>query len=389
MVKWIVYLLAIGVFVTATSELVVSGILAEIAGDLNISIGLAGQLITAYSLSFAIGTPIVISLASRIGRKKVLLGAIAAFVLGGIVSVASQTFVVLMFARILLGVSSGVYLVVSIGTAAKLVQPEKLGSTIATIILGFSSALIAGVPIGIVITEWLNWQAIFAILSLLALLAGAMIYRLLPEVDGDEPVSFKKSIKWLGSSAVLAGLLLSLFREGGGSVLLTYMTPYLQELHSLELSQIGIIMLVFGLVGALGSKLGGYSVDRRGAVPVIAAAVITHIAALSLLPLAGGNYWMSLLLLGLIFFSMFAAGPAMQSYFIQKAPQAANFILSIHTSIIHLGLAAGAGIGGLGVYQAATLKYHPWIAALMLGLGLAIGAAIFAAGSARSRSFSA
>ena len=54
--RFTIYLLALGVFLTATSELVVSGILYAIADDLHISLAFAGQLITAYSLAFAIGT---------------------------------------------------------------------------------------------------------------------------------------------------------------------------------------------------------------------------------------------------------------------------------------------------------------------------------------------
>lgn len=65
-----IYLLTLGVFLTATSELIVSSVLSEIAGDMNVSVGAAGQLITAYSLAFAIGTPVLISLTSRLGRKR-------------------------------------------------------------------------------------------------------------------------------------------------------------------------------------------------------------------------------------------------------------------------------------------------------------------------------
>lgn len=67
------YLVTLGVFLTATSELVVSGILYHISEDLHISLALAGQLITAYSLSFAIGTPILVSLTARMDRKRCCL----------------------------------------------------------------------------------------------------------------------------------------------------------------------------------------------------------------------------------------------------------------------------------------------------------------------------
>ncbi|WP_258235209.1 MFS transporter, partial [Paenibacillus agaridevorans] len=155
-----VYALTLGVFLTATSELVVSGILRVLAEDFSISIALAGQLVTAYSLSFAIGTPVLVSLTSRLERKKVLIASLVIYALGAGLSVAATSFALLLAARVILGVSSGVFLVTSFGIAAKLVPAERVGSAIGTIILGFSTALILGVPIGIAITGWLGWQAI-------------------------------------------------------------------------------------------------------------------------------------------------------------------------------------------------------------------------------------
>ena len=40
--------------------------------------------------------------------------------------------------------------------------------------------------------------------------------------------------------------------------------------------------------------------------------------------------------MGIMVLSMFAAGPAVQSYFIQQAPGSSNLILSLNTSIVHL-----------------------------------------------------
>lgn len=69
---------------------------------------------------------------------------------------------------------------------------------------------------------------------------------------------------------------------------------------------------------------------------------------------------------------MFMTGPAIQSYFIQRSPESSGMALSINTSMTHIGLAAGAGTGGVLFQQVSTLHFHPWLAAAMVGIGLGI-----------------
>ncbi|MEW9699519.1 MFS transporter [Paenibacillus sp. SI8] len=366
-----IYVLALGVFLTATSELVVSGILNMIAKDLAISIALAGQLVTVYSLAFAIGTPILVSLTSRLKRRKVLVGSLVVFILGCLLSSSSSDITVLMISRVVLGVSAGVYLVVAFGAVSKIVPAEKLGSAIGTIILGFSSAMILGVPIGIAITNWLNWQAIFLILGLLSLLVTCIIYRLLPEIEGGEPVPFRQQFKVLGSVVIVSGLLLTFFRESGNSILFTYLTTFIKDILHMEASNISMIMLVLGIFGTIGSRLGGYGVDRWGASTIITYSIIVHVAVLALLPLFKDSIGIELLLIALMVLVMFVSGPAIQTYFIQQAPGSSELVLSLNTSIVHLGLAAGAGVGGVMVSATSTVLYNPWLASLIVALGLA------------------
>lgn len=288
-----------------------------------------------------------------------------------------------MISRMILGVSSGVYLVVAFGAAAKLVPAKKLGSAIGTIVLGFSSAMILGVPIGIAITNWMSWHAIFMILGLFSLLITFVILRLLPEIEGDEPVSFQQQFKVLGSLVIVSGLFLTFFRESGNSILFTYLTPFITDILHMKASNISIIMLVFGIFGTIGSRLGGYGVDRWGASRIITFSIIIHVATLALLPLFSGSLVIGLVLIALMIASMFVAGPAVQTYFIQQAPQSSNLVLSLNTSIVHLGLASGAGVGGVMINVTSTTLYNPWIACLIVTLGLVAAIVSFSLGKKR------
>ncbi|MDQ1914159.1 MFS transporter [Paenibacillus sp. GD4] len=370
MVKGMIYILTLGVFLTGTSELVVSGILHILAQELHTSIALAGQLISAYSIAFAIGTPVVVTITSRIDRRKVLVGALLVFIFGCLTSAASTTILQMMVSRMILGVSAGVYLVVALGAVAKLVAPEKLGSAIGTIVLGFSSAMILGVPLGIMMSGWFHWQAIFLSLAFLSAIIAFFVFRFFPRLEGDSPVPFREQFKVLGSSVIVTGLMITLFRESGNSVLFTYLTPYLTDILHVDSSRISLILLVIGIFGAIFSRLGGYGVDRWGASRIVMLSIIIHMGALALLPLAAASLWGALTLVTLIVASMFLAGPAIQTYFIQQAPQSASLVLSLNTSMVHLGLAAGAGAGGVMISSSSTTFYNPILSCFIIALSL-------------------
>lgn len=68
--KLMIYLLALGAFLTGTAEFVVSGIIEIIAKDLDVSISAAGQLISIYSIFYALGAFFLVLLTAKWDRKR-------------------------------------------------------------------------------------------------------------------------------------------------------------------------------------------------------------------------------------------------------------------------------------------------------------------------------
>jgi DHA1 family putative efflux transporter-like MFS transporter len=364
----VIYILTIAVFFTATSELVVAGILNILADQMQVSVALAGQLITVYSLAFAIGTPIVVSLTSRMGRKKLLLLAMLFFIAGNLASFLSFNFTMLLLSRLILGASSGVMLVAAFSAAAKMAAPEKLGSAIGTIILGFSTAMILGIPIGIALTDMFSWRMIFLFLAAGSIVILIGMALMLPEIEGDASVPFSKQFTVLANPVILFALLLVLFREAGNSIMFTYLTPFLDSILHRSVSSIGFIMLAFGIAGAIGSRIGGSAVDKWGSVRIMAISMVAHVITLALLPLAIHSFSLAITLLSIWVMSMFIMGPATQTYFIEKVPQSSNLVISLNTSVTQIGLAMGAGVGGMAVTWNESVLYNPWSASISLFL---------------------
>lgn len=369
-----IYILVLAIFLVGTAEFVVAGVLNFISEDLRISIAAAGQLITAFSLSFALGTPIVVSITSRLKRKHLLLLSLVVFIMGCAVAFVSSEYMILLVSRIILGLSAGVFSVVAISSVTKLVTPDKMGGAISMISLAFGMAMTAGVPIGIAVANLWGWQMIFMILGILGLLVFIGLLRLLPHIDGDAPVSFWQQFSVLKNPVLIGALCFNLVICISHSIMLTYVTPYLKSIFHMDASGIGVVMLALGIAGIIGSRAGGYSTDRWGSVRTICLTAAVAAISLVLLPAFDTVLFIGLALILVWMFMVFMNTPAVQTYFIQLAPQSANLVLSFNTSVSHFGLAVGAATGGIWFNFNSTVQYHPWAASAfyMMSLLLAI-----------------
>jgi len=370
----VIYLLALGVFLTGTVEMVVAGILNVIATDLNISITLAGQLITGYSLAFAIGTPILIALTARMERKKLLIWSLFIFVTGCFISYTSSNYSILMISRVVLGISAGLFSVIALSSAAKLVPPKKVGSAIGVIGLGFGSAIAFGVPIGIAITNIWNWHTIFLVLGIVSLCVMLGLLRLLPRIEGDAPIPFRQQFMVIKNPVIISALFISLFMCTSNSIMLTYIAPFLQDILHLDATELAYMMLILGIASIIGSRLGGTGVDKLGTTKMITSSLLVSGLALLIIPMFTNPVFLGLVFITIWMMSIFMTSPAIQSYFIQQAPQAANLVLSLNMTIVQIGTAVGAATGGWIVGSVSTVKYNPWVAggAIVIALFLSI-----------------
>ena len=64
--------LAVAAFAIGTEAFVIAGLLPVIASDLQISLAATGQLVTAYALTYAIGSPILAVTFNNLDRRTVL-----------------------------------------------------------------------------------------------------------------------------------------------------------------------------------------------------------------------------------------------------------------------------------------------------------------------------
>src|SRR3979411_1396935 len=149
--------LMLGNFVTGTSVLAPAGMLSELSEGLDVTIRDAGLLITFGAIVLCIGSPLTAWLTSRIERRTLLTSTLAVLALANAAAAFAPDYANLLVTRLITLAIGALYAPQAAGTAALIVPPEKRGSTIAYIFLGWSLAAAIGLPVLHIINSPHGW----------------------------------------------------------------------------------------------------------------------------------------------------------------------------------------------------------------------------------------
>ena len=375
-------MLAVISFLVGTSQFVIVGVLDKVAASVGVSVATAGQLITVFALANAIGTPLVIGATTKMNQSRQMLLALFVILIGVVGMFVMPGFNGLLFSRTILGVGTGVFIVSAYAITAKLALPGQQGKAMSNISMGFSASLVFGVPLGRIITTMYDWQAIFWGIGVLSVAGCFAVRHFLPAVEGNAPIPVRKQLSLLKRPNIATTLAVTFFVFIGYSVVNTYITPFLSSIKTMNEQEMSSILFALGVASLIGSKLGGVLADRIGITRTLIGSMIVQAVLLGIVSI---GFQSAVMTIGLILIWATAAwvfGLTQSFNIISLAPEASSIMLSLNSSFVQLGFAAGAAIGGLAVSasSAATVS-----AVGALAAGIAACVAIFSLGFLRLR----
>jgi predicted MFS family arabinose efflux permease len=380
-----ILVLSVGSFAVGTGTFVVTGVLTDIAEDLSVSVANAGLLVTVFAVTFAVGSPVLVSTASGVGRRRLLVGALVLFTLANVAAALAPSFPVLLGARIVAACGAAIFTPVASAAAASLAPPELRGRALSVRTIGVNIAWLVGVPLGTVVGGHYGWRTSFVLVAALATVAALGVMSLLPAVEASAGGGFLSNLTVVKRGGVIAGLGLTVLALMASFVVLTYVRPVLENLTHFDTEGVGLMLAVFGLASIPGTLLGGYVADRWGyRVSMIAVLAVLSVSLFSFSLLSTAQAGSVLAVLGtgaaLVAWSVaaFAFLPLQQYRLMEVAPEGQNTVLSLNASAIQAGQGIGAGLGALALYYG-SVDGLGWVGALC-----AVGA--FAALSFRGRS---
>lgn len=376
--SWKIYVLAIVSFLVGTSEYIISGVLDKIADSLGITITAAGQLITIFSLVYAILTPVLMALTAKVERRKLLVYSLGVFVVANLLSFALPVYIPFVIARVLMAMGAGMVVVTALGIAAKIAPPGKQASSIATVVMGFTASLIIGVPLGRVAAAAFGWKSVFGLIAVLGILSMFVLHKAIPKTTGDAPVPLLQQFALLKKPKVALGLAITFFWLGGYSVAYTYLSPYLLNVSGLNEQWISSALFAFGIASLIGSKFGGFSTDRWGVPLTLIGGMLLHIIALIVLTFTDAGASVMLVFAVLVIWSLAAwsSGPTQQYNLVQLEPNSSGVMLGLNQSMMQLSMAAGAGIGGIAI-ERISLSSIAWIGAAGVAIAAVVSLVLF------------
>ncbi|MEI7445590.1 MAG: MFS transporter, partial [Burkholderiales bacterium] len=145
----------------------------------------------------------------------------------------------------------------------------------------------------------------------------------------------------------------------------SYVGAFLREHGGVPAPAIAGVLMAFGIAALGGTFAGGVLADRIGPTRLIYAICAGFLAVFAVLATAGGHPVAivgAFLCWGVIGFAFYAA---QQSRLVALEPRQATAVLALNASMIYVGTAAGAAIGG-AVIAAAGYARLPIVSALLI-----------------------
>ncbi len=338
--------LLVGNFVIGTGVLLPAGMLNDLSAGLDVSVATAGWLTVIGGLVVCFGAPLGAALTSRFDRRKLLAGCLALYVAGHVASALAPNFEVLAVLRGVTIIAAALFTPQAAATAGLLVPPERRAAAISMIFLGWSAASVLGIPLGSLVAAHVDWRAAYAVVAVLSAIAMAVVWGSVPKGLRVAPLSLAAWKQAVTNPVILCVLAVSMFTMSGQFTLFSYTAPVLKG--SLDASP-GTIALFFALFGVAG-VVGNYLATRLIAPFGLDNAVFISISSLIL-----GAVTVSLLfgvfagmLIGLVIWGLgtFSTNSLQQSRLATINLPVASASIALNTSVLYLGQALGAGLGG-------------------------------------------
>ncbi|MDE8558955.1 MFS transporter [Pantoea vagans] len=360
--------LAMTGFICILTETIPAGLLPGISTGLDISLSVAGQMVTAYAAGSLLAAIPLTIMTRTWSRRLVLLTTVGGFLLFNSMTALSDSVTVIMCARFLAGAAAGLAWSLIAGYARRMVASSLQGRALTLAMIGTPVALSLGVPAGTWLGDLLGWRLTFAAMSGLSVVLMAWIILAVPDYPGqaiEQKMRLTSVLLIPGIRSILGVVLTWMLAH---NILYTYIAPFLSQ-AGLS-SDVDIILLVFGLSAMAGIFITGRVIDSS-----LRIAVLLSLSVFALVSIIFGISATSPAVIypGVAVWGLTFGGAAtlLQTALADTAGEHADIALSMNVVTWNSAIALGGFTGGLLLKHEGVSSF-PWALLALLILALII-----------------
>lgn len=373
-----VYILGLAIFAQGTSELMLAGLLPELAKDLGVTIPDAGLLISAFAVGMLIGAPVLAVVTLRWSRRTALLVFLALFALTHVAGALTPSYQILLVTRVVGAFVYAGFWAVAAVTAVGLVPVTSRARAMSVVTGGLTIATIVGLPAGTMIGQHFGWRAAFWTVAVMSVCAMAGILATIPlgRPDPSRTPRITAELRAMANPRLWLSYATTALVTAAILVVFSYFAPLLTETTGLHPGAVPAVLALYGVGSLIGITIGGRYSD---ALPFRTLAVgITGLCAMS--AVLAGWAQVPVITIAAIFLLGgfgFAVNPALNARVFSLAGDAPTLATAVNFSSFNVGITIGPWIGGLAINTGAGYETLGWLA---VALGLAgLGTVVLAA----------
>lgn len=325
---------------------------------MNLSTAQFGLSVSVYAFSAGFSGLATAGFADRFDRKKLLLFFYLGFILGTLFCGLSDTFLMLLTARVVTGIFGGVIGSISMAIVSDLFPLEKRGRVFGFLQMGFGASQVLGIPLSLYIATVWGWQSPFLMIVVLATIILLLImFKLNPVTEHLDNKTEQNAIAHLWQTLTLRkyriGFLATAFLSLGNFMMLPWGSAYVINNLNITVQELPFIYMASGVCTLTIMPIVGKLSDRFDKFYLFTvASIILIIVIIIYANLGPVSFWIVLIMnLGLQvgFMSRMVPSIALTSALPQKKDRGA--FMGINSSLQQIAGGIAAAVSGMIVIQ--------------------------------------
>jgi len=342
----LVLLMSVATGLSVASNYYVQPLLSTIAHQFDLSVSLAGFIVTTAQLGYACGLLLLVPLGDRFERRSLIVTMILLAAAGMVLIALSRSFLFLLLGTLMTGLFS-VAAQILVPLAATLAEPERRGKIVGTVMSGLLLGILLARTVSGGLAQLDGWRTVYWTASLLMAVMALALWRFLPRVSVSVTMSYRQLLAsifrlYAGNRVIRTRAWTGCLSFANFSLLWTSMAFLLSAApYHFSEGEIGLLGLV-GAAGALAARQAGSLADKGKAKLTTRVGLL--IMLLSWIAIALGAHSLAALIVGILLLDLAvqAVHITNQSVIYAQMPDARNRLNAGYMTSYFIGGAAGS-----------------------------------------------